>query len=231
MRFRDGTPPNFQADSQPEGRYLKARQEWDDRIGSARVQAANWRRAFFAMTLLTVILAGGLVALSLRPQVTPYIVEVGANGRVMNVAALPQQISPTDAQIALTLHQFVQRIRSVPMDTVLLRRNWLEAYAFLSESGSTTLTQLAEKEQTFSRAGRDRVEVIIQDTLKQTHQTFQVAWRETLYGLGGDKGKSREMVGTFQISPGDTQDPEKLKLNPFGVSITAFTITESKPLQ
>jgi type IV secretion system protein VirB5 len=231
VRFRDGAPPNFRADTQAEGRYLNARQEWDDRIGSARSQAANWRRAFFAMTLLTVILAAGLVALSLRPQIMPYVVEVGPNGRVTNVAALPRQVTPTDAQIGLTLHQFVQRIRSVPMDSVLLRRNWLEAYAFLSESGATTLTQMAEKEQTFTRSGRERVEIAIQDTLKQTPQTFQVAWRETLYGMGGDKGKSREMVGTFQIRPGDTQDPEKLKLNPFSISITAFTIAESKPLQ
>ncbi len=27
--------------------YLRARKEYDDLIGSARIQAANWRRAFF----------------------------------------------------------------------------------------------------------------------------------------------------------------------------------------
>lgn len=230
MRFRDGSPPNFRGDTAPEGRYFQARQEWDDRIGSARAQAANWRRAFFAMTLLTLILAGGLVALSLRPQIMPYVVEVGPNGRVSNVAALPRHTTPSDAQIALTLHQFVQRIRAVPMDAVLLRRNWLEAYAFLSESGAAALTELAEREQTFARAGRDRVDVTIQDTLKQTPQTFQVAWRETAYGLGAERGRTREMVGTFQVQSAMAQDPEKLKLNPFGVYILAFQITESKTL-
>lgn len=230
MRFRDGSPPNFRGDTASEGRYLQARQEWDDRIGNARSQAANWRRAFFAMSLLTLILAGGLVWLSLRPQIMPYVVEVGPNGRVTNIAALPRHTTASDAQIALTLHQFVQRIRAVPMDTVLLRRNWLEAYNFLSEPGAAALTELATKEQTFTRTGRDRVDVTIQDTLKQTPQTYQVAWRETVYGLGAEKGRTREMVGTFQIQSAMAQDPERLKINPFGVYILAFQITESKTL-
>ena len=34
---------------EPETPYQRASQVWDDRIGSARVQAQNWRLAFFGM--------------------------------------------------------------------------------------------------------------------------------------------------------------------------------------
>jgi len=40
----------------PETPYQRAGQVWDERIGSARVQAKNWRLAFFG----TLILSGGL---------------------------------------------------------------------------------------------------------------------------------------------------------------------------
>ena len=45
--------------------YQRAAQVWDDRIGSARVQAKNWRLAFFGCLALSGGLAGGLVWQSL----------------------------------------------------------------------------------------------------------------------------------------------------------------------
>jgi len=49
---RYGTTP------EPVTPYQRAAQAWDDRIGSARVQARNWRLAFFG----TLALSGGLTA-------------------------------------------------------------------------------------------------------------------------------------------------------------------------
>ena len=51
--IRYGTTP------EPETPYQRAGQVWDDRIGSARVQAKNWRLAFFGMLVLSGGLAGG----------------------------------------------------------------------------------------------------------------------------------------------------------------------------
>ena len=51
--------------------YQKAGQIWDDRIGSARVQAKNWRLAFFGALLMSSGLAAGLVWQSTRGTVTP----------------------------------------------------------------------------------------------------------------------------------------------------------------
>ena len=46
---------------EPETPYQRAGQVWDERIGSARVQARNWRLAFFGMLTLSGGLAAGLV--------------------------------------------------------------------------------------------------------------------------------------------------------------------------
>ena len=46
---------------EPETPYQRAAQAWDDRIGSARVQARNWRLMAFGSLVLSMGLAGGLV--------------------------------------------------------------------------------------------------------------------------------------------------------------------------
>src|SRR3990167_10319265 len=60
--------------------YQRAAQVWDDRIGSARVQAKNWRLAFFGSLLLSGGLAGGLIWHSARGTITPWVVEVDKLG-------------------------------------------------------------------------------------------------------------------------------------------------------
>src|ERR1700747_662008 len=51
--------------------YQKAAQVWDERIGSARVQARNWRLMAFGCLLLSGGLATGLVWQSNQGTITP----------------------------------------------------------------------------------------------------------------------------------------------------------------
>src|SRR3546814_20966087 len=60
--------------------HQRATQVWDDRIGSARVQAKNWRLAFFGTLLLSGGLASALVWQSLRGTITPWVVAVDKLG-------------------------------------------------------------------------------------------------------------------------------------------------------
>ena len=61
---------------EPETPYQRAGQAWDERIGSARVQAKNWRLAFFGTLILSGGLSAGLVWQSARGTVTPWVVQV-----------------------------------------------------------------------------------------------------------------------------------------------------------
>lgn len=51
--------------------YQAAGQVWDDRIGSPRVQAKNWRLMAFGCLTLALMMAGGLVWRSAQSIVTP----------------------------------------------------------------------------------------------------------------------------------------------------------------
>jgi len=81
-------------------------------------------------SFLSVALVGGLVWQSTRLKIAPYIVEVDAQGEAKGVGPITDHYQPTDAQIAHHLERFIRHVRSIPIDPVVLRDSWLEAYDF-----------------------------------------------------------------------------------------------------
>ena len=101
---------------EPETPYQKAAQAWDERIGSARVQARNWRLMAFGCLFLAGGFATALTWQSLRGTVVPWVVQVDALGEAQAVAPAVADYEPTDPQIAWHLARFVENVRSLPAD-------------------------------------------------------------------------------------------------------------------
>src|SRR5262244_3800136 len=70
----------------PETPYQRAAQVWDERIGSARVQARNWRLIAFGNLFLAAGLAGGMIWQAARGTVVPWVVQVDKLGEAQAVA-------------------------------------------------------------------------------------------------------------------------------------------------
>ena len=119
--IRYGTAP------EPETPYQRAAQVWDDRIGSARVQAQSWRLAFFGTLALSGGLASGLIWQGARGTIVPWVVQVDKFGEAQAVAPANADYAPTDPQIAFHLARFIEQIRSVPSDPIIVRQSWLRA--------------------------------------------------------------------------------------------------------
>jgi type IV secretion system protein TrbF len=84
----------------PESPYQRAGKMWDERTGSARVQARNWRLMAFGGLHLSSALATGLLWQSVQSRVVPYVVEVDRQGAAQCIAAVGADYQPTDPQIA-----------------------------------------------------------------------------------------------------------------------------------
>ncbi|MEG4641505.1 conjugal transfer protein TrbF, partial [Paracoccus sp. APAP_BH8] len=119
--------------------YQKAAQVWDERIGSARVQARNWRLMAFACLILAAGFAAALVWQSARGTVIPWVVQVDDLGQAQTVAPAAADYRPTDPQIAWHLGRFVEQVRSIPADPVILRQNWIRAYDWTTDRGAAAL--------------------------------------------------------------------------------------------
>ena len=123
--------------------YQRAAQVWDERIGSARVQAKNWRLMAFGCQLLSGGLAASLVWQSAQGTITPWVVEVDHLGQAQAVAPASSFYQPTDPQIAFHLARFIEDVRGLPADAIVLRQDWLRAYDFTTDRGAAALNDYA----------------------------------------------------------------------------------------
>jgi len=60
--------------------YLQARREWDERYGDLVLGKCNWQITSAGLLLLSLILALGIVWMSARTKVIPFVVEVDKLG-------------------------------------------------------------------------------------------------------------------------------------------------------
>jgi type IV secretion system protein VirB5 len=205
----------------PETPYQRAGQVWDERIGSARVQAKNWRLAFFCALALNGVLAAGLVWQSARGTITPWVVEVDRLGQAQAVAPAVADYRPADPQIAWHLARFITQVRSIPADPVVLRHNWLDAYNYVTDKGALTLNDYARTNDPFSRLGKMQVSVEVASVIRASDDSFRVEWVERRYvdnALAATERWSAILTVVVQTSA----DADRLKKNPLGVYVHAL---------
>jgi len=190
MKFRRAVQ-RYGRTPEPVTPYQRAGQVWDERIGSARVQARNWRLIAFGGLFLSTGLSGGLLWQSMQSRVVPYVVEVDRLGEASAVAPLKEGYQPTDPQIAWHLGRFITNVRSVSLDPVLMRQNWLSAYDFVTERGARFLNEYARSAQPFAQVGDRTVSVQVTSVVRASDRSFQVKWTETAYERGSLAGTSR----------------------------------------
>ena len=168
----------------PETPFQRAGQLWDERIGSARVQARNWRLMAFGCLGLTLLMSGGLLWQAEQSRVVPYVVEVDRLGEPRAIAPAGTRYQPTDPQIAWFLSRFVRDVRSVSLDAVLMRQNWLSAYDFMTKRGAVFLGAYARATDPFGQVGERTVSVEVTSVVRASDHSFQVKWIETIYERG-----------------------------------------------
>jgi type IV secretion system protein TrbF len=204
--------------------YQRAQQEWDERIGSARVQAKNWRLVALLLIGVVVILAAGLIYQSAKSTVTPYVVEVGSDGLVQAVGpAVRSNYTPTRAVFNFFLGQFVTFVRSLPLDPVVAKNQWLSAYAYLRQGAANTLNEIALKEKPFEKIGQETVSVQIKNVVPLSPDSYQVRWQEITYSKEGVSNGNRNMTGLFTVEVLPPTDEKRLKANPLGLYIKQFS--------
>lgn len=206
---------------QPETPYQKAAQVWDERIGTARVQAKNWRLMAFGSLILSAGLASALVWQSTRGTITPWVVQVDHLGQAQTIAPATANYQPSDPQIAWYLANFIQDVRSIPDDPIVIRRDWLQAYDFTTTAGAAALNEYARINDPFGQLGHVQVSVEISSVIRASPSSFQVAWVERRYQDGALAATEHwTAILTVVIEP--PHDADTLRRNPLGIYVNAI---------
>ncbi len=215
--------------------YQKAAQVWDERIGSARVQARNWRFMAFGCLGLVGGLALQLAVLSTTSRVTPYVVEVERGGSIRAVAPAVESYEPSDAQIAAELARFIEHVREVSIDPVVVKQNWLKAYDYATDRAAQTLNDYARENDPFAKIGQRSVSVEITSVVRASPTSFQLRWREKAFE-NGSAASEQSFTGVLTIVTKSPRDAGTLRANPLGIYINAInwsreleSVTPPKP--
>ncbi|WP_066778034.1 conjugal transfer protein TrbF [Sphingomonas sp. CCH5-D11] len=206
---------------QPETPYQRAAQVWDERIGSARVQARNWRFMAFGSLALSMGLCAALVWQSANGSIVPWVVQVDRLGAAQAIAPATADYQPNDAQIAFYLARFVEQVRSIPADAIIVRQNWLRAYDFTTQAGALALNDYARSNDPFAKVGKSQVAVDVSSVIRASPSSFRVAWIERRYQDGALASTERwSAILTVGVQP--PRDADTLKKNPLGIYVNAI---------
>ena len=206
---------------QPETPYQRAAQVWDERIGSARVQARNWRFMAFGSLALSMGLSAALVWQSANGSIVPWVVQVDRLGAAQAIAPATADYQPNDAQIAFYLARFIEQVRSIPADAIIVRQNWLRAYDFTTQAGALALNDYARSNDPFAKVGKSQVAVEVSSVIRASPSSFRVAWIERRYQDGALASAERwSAILTVGVQP--PRDADTLKKNPLGIYVNAI---------
>ena len=206
---------------EPETPYQKAAQVWDERIGSARVQAKNWRLMAFGSLVLSGCLAGGLVWQSARGTVTPWVVQIDKLGQAQAIAPASADYQPSDPQIAYHLARFIEDVRGLPADPIVLRQQWLRAYDFTTDRGAAALNDYARTNDPFGNLGKIQISVEVSSVIRASPESFRVAWIQRRYE-NGSLSSTERWTAILSVVLQTPHDADKLRKNPLGVFVNSI---------
>ena len=206
---------------QPETPYQRAAQVWDERIGSARVQAKNWRLMAFGSLALSAGLSVALVWQSASGSIVPWVVQVDKLGQAQAVAPAVADYRATDPQIAFHLARFIEQVRSIPADAIIVRQNWLRAYDFTTQGGALALGDYARANDPFTKVGKQQIAVEVSSVIRASPDSFRIAWIERRY-QDGSLASTERWSAILTVVVQIPRDAEKLRANPLGIYVNAI---------
>ena len=206
---------------EPETPYLKAAQVWDERIGSARVQAKNWRLMAFGSLVLAGGFAAALVWQSTQGTVVPWVVQVDKFGEAQAIASAVADYKPTDPQIAYHLARFIEDVRGLPSDPIVLRQDWLRAYDFVTDRGALALNDFARNADPFAKIGKVQVTIEVSSVIRASPESFRIAWIERRYE-NAQLASTERWTAILSVVVQTPHEADRLRKNPLGLFVNAI---------
>jgi type IV secretion system protein VirB5 len=202
--------------------YLAARREWDERYGDFITRAKNWRTMAFLSSLVALVATAGVVWLSARSHVVPFVVLMDNLGRPVASGVADQTSLNDDRLKRSNIFNWVENLRTVTTDGVSQRKGIDRVYAQIA-SGSEAQTFVGEyyrNDPPFKRAETETVSVEVKSVLPTSDRTYEVEWVETTRDLYGTVKATDRWKGFLSVALNPPTDERQARINPIGIYIT-----------
>lgn len=225
-RHRDYGSPSTHPARLVETPHVRARREWDARLGTAVVQARSWRVNSMVLAALLGASLLGNVYLGAQPKEVPHIIEVDALGEAIYRGPVGQSdasFTPNETLVRYQLRRFIELTRTVSSDNVLLRKNWLDAYKMLTLTGNARMTDWVVENDPFKRARKETTAVEILSAVPLSAESWQIDWKETAWDKSGQMlGKPFVWRAMLRIVLQTPTSRQMMIDNPLGLFVDEF---------
>lgn len=215
---------NYKAEQGLDSSYMRAKQVWDVRLGTAHSQASHWRWMAFGLLAIVAILCAGLVYVGSQSKIVPYVVEIGGNGQINGInKATEKSYIPTQEITKYAIRNFIQSVRSLPSDPVVARSNLESSYHFLTPRGASILNGLFTKDNPVAEFGKKTRSLHVDTVLPISDNTYQAEWSEIEYDAAGVRTSIQVLHGAFTVVHQAPTTEETVRKNPLGIYIDNFS--------
>jgi len=208
---------------EPYNPYLAARREWDERYGEFITRARNWRTMAMISALVALIATAGMVWLSAKSRVVPFVALIDSLGRPV-ASGLAEQTSIGDDRLRRAVIQgWIENVRMVTTDGITQRRAIDRVYAQIASgtSAQAFISDFYRNDPPFKRAQTETVSVEVKSVLPTSDRTFEVDWIETARDLYGSVKSTDRWKGSFTIALNAPTEERQARINPLGLYVTA----------
>lgn len=208
--------------------------EYESLIGEQRHQTSTWRLVAIISQISNIV---GLIlliwAFSL-PKTEPIFVSVNDLGEAKYLGSSSKtnysSTKITDVMIESQLRKFITNMLTIPQDAEVLRNNIKDCYASLTSTSASKLSKILRDDNPFDSFGLKNQTVAIEAVLVISANSYQIDFFVTstqLDGSGQSIKRKRAIMTTKLLEP--SQDD--MLLNPLGIYITNFDVTEIGDMQ
>ena len=205
-----------------ENPYLAARREWDERYGHLITRERNWRLMALLCAFSSLLTVGGLVYLSARTHIVPFVVAMDSLGRPVAAGPAEQTTTADDRIKRATLYTWLENLRLVSSDGVAQRKSIDRVYAYVA-SGSQAqafISDFYRGDPPQKRAQTETVSIEVQSVLPTSDRTFEIEWAETTRDLYGTVTQRARWKAAFTIAINPPTDEVTARVNPLGLYVT-----------
>jgi type IV secretory pathway TrbF-like protein/predicted MFS family arabinose efflux permease len=175
-----------------------------------RAEIQFWRRAAITFALTSIVLGGALIGTNVRA-------DIRSNGMGAVSAELEKQ-AISDAEISYLLARFIENVRSLSTDAVVVRARWLEALNYTTPSAAKVLNDAARNSHLFMQISAQPIMVDILSVTRRSDDLFEIGWSERTFE-GGRLVRTDNFLGKLAVV---IRPPHRGSSNPFGLYVDHF---------
>lgn len=218
------TPVGQRPSTPPESRhYDSARKGWNDRVEKAESGMRSWRWATLGTGVMLAGALAGLVAVANRQPPKPLTVRVNTDGSAQVVGPAEVDFQPGPTELRYFLQHWLKLTRAVPLDPVIVKSAWNEAYTFTTPQTANKLNAYARQPGSpMSKVGVETVAVQVRSVIPVTPTSYQARWTETTFSEQGQIKDTAQWTATFTIKVNAPTTDDVAMVNPLGLYITDF---------